>query len=103
MTLRKVETRAVPLRSKEYKDLICVKEWTKHTIMQDDPLEGVPAHEQEVFLLAEGRKIASCQEIVVRGVYSVRTDKGGVWYETPVERLEELRRKRKEKLKKYTD
>lgn len=88
-----IRTRLVPKKSKDYMDIVLIKDWTKHTIMQEDPLDGVPAHPQEVFLLNESNKISEVREIFYRKKFVAKTLKSGVWYETDVDNLLKIRRR----------
>lgn len=77
-------------------ELAYVPEWTKHHLMQDDPLEGEPTV-GEVFKIFENRRSAIDQayEDLLRQLFVIKLDTG-VYYTTPVLKLAELRAKMRE-------
>lgn len=54
--------------------------WTRHHLMMDDPLAGVPADDELIHGWAEGSDLISkCYFDKVRKEYVIKTHKG-VWY-----------------------
>ncbi len=74
-------------------ELAYIPEWQKHHPMQEDPLEGVPSG-KEFFSVFENRRgdIDKIYEDLVNKVFVVKLVTG-VWYTTPVEELEKLRKR----------
>lgn len=91
MVARPIIHRTIMKRSKEFRDVICIPQWTKHHVGMEDPLEGVPAELNEVFKYAE--KVDQCyvHKVFKKIVIKLRN---GTWYETPESNLEQLARDR---------
>ena len=84
-------TRKVKIGSKDYLDIINIPFWTRHHNNMEEPLEGEPARELEVFGKAVGKKITSC-DVHLNRKKIIAKSIDGIWYETDWDNLEKTRK-----------
>lgn len=81
----------IGLNTKRFAEILNIPKWTKHTPMQDSPLDGEPARELELFDKKDRKQITSCEHHLVRKKFIVKCI-GGMWFEADDSQLDDIRR-----------